>query len=360
MHHGALLAFIIVHKSMKGIRPDDVVYGMASLSHGDGLAIGVVTPWTVGAALFLDESFAFETFVEKCVKHGVTIFNHIGTTPRKLLRQPASELERQLKLRVSNGHEMISSVWDDFKTRFGVSDVVEYYCSSEGLTLFLNRTKVGAAGFMGPISKKLYPFELVKLDEHGNFALEGGKPVRCKPGEVGEVLGFVDPTDPLSQMNSYEDKDIQNAKMFRSLFEQGDCWFRSGDLLRHDADGYIHFVGRLVQTTKIGGEYVSFPHVEDEVLAHCEIDDCCVAAVKVPDGKEIDLAVLVRTREPAAFAEISKKLDRVKQARSIRYIVSAEQPFTYTESFRIVRTLPNPMSPQELTRCGTVYDRKNR
>jgi acyl-coenzyme A synthetase/AMP-(fatty) acid ligase len=148
--------------------------------------------------------------------------------------------------------------------------------------------------------------------------------------------------------------------MFRSLFEQGDCWFRSGDLLRHDADGYIHFVGRLVQTTKIGGEYVSFPHVEDEVLAHCEIDDCCVAAVKVPDGKEIDLAVLVRTREPAAFAEISKKLDRVKQARSIRYIVSAEQPFPYTESFRIVRTLPNPMSPQELTRCGTVYDRKNR
>ena len=113
------------------------------------------------------------------------------------------------------------------------------------------------------------------------------------------------------------------------------------------------------KTTKIGGEYVSFPHVEDEVLAHCEIDDCCVAAVKVPDAKELELAVLVRTREPAAFAEISKKLERVKQARSIRYIVSAEQPFTYTESFRIVRTLPNPMSPQELTRCGTVYDRKN-
>ena len=100
VHHGALLAFVRVHQDMKDLNASDVLYGMASLSHGDGLAIGVFTPMTRGAALFLDETFSFETFVEKCGKHRVTIFSHIGTTPRKLLQQPKSEAERSFRLRV--------------------------------------------------------------------------------------------------------------------------------------------------------------------------------------------------------------------------------------------------------------------
>jgi non-ribosomal peptide synthetase component E (peptide arylation enzyme) len=43
----------------------------------------------------------------------------------------------------------------------------------------------------------------------------------------------------------------------------GKRWYVTGDLVRVDEDGYIHFCGRLKRFLKIGGEMVSLPALEE-------------------------------------------------------------------------------------------------
>jgi long-chain-fatty-acid--[acyl-carrier-protein] ligase len=43
----------------------------------------------------------------------------------------------------------------------------------------------------------------------------------------------------------------------------GKRWYVTGDLVRRDDDGYIHFCGRLKRFLKIGGEMVSLPALEE-------------------------------------------------------------------------------------------------
>jgi long-chain-fatty-acid--[acyl-carrier-protein] ligase len=43
----------------------------------------------------------------------------------------------------------------------------------------------------------------------------------------------------------------------------GKCWYVTGDLVEIDADGYIHFSGRLKRFLKAGGEMISLPALEE-------------------------------------------------------------------------------------------------
>ncbi len=48
---------------------------------------------------------------------------------------------------------------------------------------------------------------------------------------------------------------------------EGKRWYVTGDLVRVDDDGYIHFCGRLKRFLKIGGEMVSLPALEEPIAA---------------------------------------------------------------------------------------------
>ena len=51
------------------------------------------------------------------------------------------------------------------------------------------------------------------------------------------------------------------------LLREGRNWYRTGDLVQIDADGFVTFRGRLKRFVKIGGEMVSLPALEDVLLA---------------------------------------------------------------------------------------------
>ena len=110
---------------------------------------------------------------------------------------------------------------------------------------------------------------------------------RAAPGEVGEAVGQIlnDPAKSNMRFEGYADTADNAPKILRDVFEKGDAWFRSGDLMREDADGYFYFVDRIGDTFRWKGENVSTMEVAEIIGSFPGIREANVYGVEVA-GRE--------------------------------------------------------------------------
>ncbi len=78
----------------------------------------------------------------------------------------------------------------------------------------------------------------------------------------------------------------------------GERWYNTGDLVRFDDEGYIHFEGRLKRFLKAGGEMISLPALEEPIALKYPPDDqgprVAVEGIETPTGRRV---VLFTTEE---------------------------------------------------------------
>lgn len=72
-----------------------------------------------------------------------------------------------------------------------------------------------------------------------------------------------------------------------------DGWLRTGDLFRVDADGFYFFQGRVDDMFNCGGENVYPKEVENLLLGHPDVVDCCVVALPHATKGEAPAALVV-------------------------------------------------------------------
>src|SRR5581483_319528 len=91
--------------------------------------------------------------------------------------------------------------------------------------------------------------------------------IRCAPDEVGEAIGKIvnDSSQPTSRFEGYASAAEDEKKILRNVFEPGDSWFRTGDLMRKDKDGYFYFADRIGDTFRWKGENVSTTEVAETI-----------------------------------------------------------------------------------------------
>jgi long-chain acyl-CoA synthetase len=106
-------------------------------------------------------------------------------------------------------------------------------------------------------------------------------------------------------------------------------WFRTGDMVSADSEGYLFPAGRLSDTINRGGEKFAPSEVEDVVRAHPAVRD--VAAFGVPDqemGHRVGVAVVVS--EPLDLGQLRQfchgRMANFKQPE--RLLVLTELPIT--------------------------------
>lgn len=77
----------------------------------------------------------------------------------------------------------------------------------------------------------------------------------------------------------------------------GQQWYKTGDLVRQDSDGFLHFQGRLKRFLKAGGEMISLPALEEPLSKAFPADEngpkIAVEGVETPDGRHIVLFTTV-------------------------------------------------------------------
>ena len=108
------------------------------------------------------------------------------------------------------------------------------------------------------------------------------------------------------EYDGYTDRAATERKILRDVLSPGDAWFRSGDLLKRDADGYYYFVDRIGDTFRWKGENVSSQEVADVLNDASGVAESTVFGVTIPgaDGRAGMAALVVAagaTFDPDAF-----------------------------------------------------------
>ncbi|KAK7751356.1 long-chain fatty acid transporter fat1 [Diatrype stigma] len=307
MTRARLLAFLRMSHS-HFLQPGDRLYTCLPLYHATALILGVYFCLGAGAVVVLSSKFSHARFWPEVHSSQATHIQYIGELARYLLNAPPSPLDRGHKVRLAWGNGMRPDVWERFRERFGIECIYELYGASDGMFQSTNpnrgpftRNAVGVQGLLwhwwnGRDQKR------VRIDPDTQEILRGGSgfAIECKPNEAGEAIVRMNPSAPdQGTPTYYKNHEAAVKRRIADVFEKGDLWFRSGDLMRLDADGRLYFVDRLGDTFRWHSENVSTNEVADIVGGFPQVVEVNVYGVAVPhaDGRAGCAAIVPNTKE---------------------------------------------------------------
>ncbi|HAJ47335.1 MAG TPA: long-chain-acyl-CoA synthetase, partial [Alphaproteobacteria bacterium] len=110
--------------------------------------------------------------------------------------------------------------------------------------------KTGAVGRIPGWAKSRTHVRLFRFDVETEQPVRGpdGFCIECAPGEIGEAVGEVRSDDLRTRFEGYSKGSDTEKKLLRNAQKQGDLWFRTGDLMKQDAQGYFYFIDRIGDT----------------------------------------------------------------------------------------------------------------
>ncbi|KAH6676983.1 putative bifunctional fatty acid transporter/acyl-CoA synthetase [Plectosphaerella plurivora] len=325
------------------------------LFHATALFTGIYYSTGVSGACCLSRKFSASRFSSQLAQSGATRMLYVGELCRYLTAAPESPYDRSHKCIVAMGNGLAKDIWLKFTKRFGIPEVREIYRSTEGLAKFDNYTRstaaAGSVGFVGPI--KLYAEDdtfLVRYDPTTESPYRDPKTgfcVRAKADEPGEAIGRVRSMDLLG--NYHGDKAATDLKLISDVFQKGDLFQRTGDLLVRHSSGWVRFHDRSGDTFRWRGENVSASEVREHIEKIDGVQDCSVYAVKLEGYDGQAGAATITLNDPSQEPEFAKVLYAKLRAsglalyqmpRLIRFRPQIETTATFKKSTGALKKLP--------------------
>ena len=295
--------------------PADRLYNCLPMYHSVG---GVQAPGAmlvVGGSVVLRDRFSATAFWPDIERWGCTIFQYIGELCRYLLHTPPVPQEQRHRLRLACGNGLSADLWPSFEQRFQIPQILEFYASTEGnVSLFNVEGRPGSIGRVPAWLAHRFSPALVRVDPETGSPLRGpdGWCLRSEVNEPGEALGRIraGAASAGSRFDGYTSDEASRRKILCNVFAPDDAWFRTGDLMRRDADGFYSFVDRLGDTFRRKGENVSTLEVAAAIARFPGVTHAIVYGVAVPrvEGK-VGMAAIVA--DPPL--DLTLKLDQLQQ-----------------------------------------------
>jgi fatty-acyl-CoA synthase len=271
-------------------RPEDRMYDCLPLYHSVGGVVAVGALLVSGGSVVIRPKFSASDFWRDVKDERCTLFQYIGELCRYLVNAPAQLLETEHSLRLACGNGLRPEVWDAFKTRFRIPRILEYYASTEGnFSLYNCEGKPGAIGRIPSFLSHRLPVALLRVAPDTSELVRGadGFCEACGADEAGEAVGLMPAAGGVraGRFEGYADASASERKVLRNVFEPGDAWYRTGDLMRRDAAGFYYFVDRLGESYRWKGENVSTAEVLSALAAAPHVLDGVVFGVTVPGAE---------------------------------------------------------------------------
>ncbi|MCO8129178.1 acetate--CoA ligase [Acidimicrobiia bacterium EGI L10123] len=282
--HEAVVAHHATGRLALDLRDGDVFWCTADPGWVTGTSYGIISPLTHGATLVVDEGeFEAERWYGILRDQAVDVWYTAPTAVRMLMRAGADLAPREDLGRL----RFVASVGEPLH-----AEAVAWGRDALGTPIHDNWWQTETGGIMvanGP-GQQIRPGSMgrplpgvdaavLALDDHGELRRDGaGELVRCDPDETGELAlraGWP------SMFRGYLDQDERYARCF------ADGWYRSGDLVRQDADGYVWFVGRGDDVIKSAGHLIGPFEVEKVLLEHPAVVEAGVIGVPDPVAGEV-------------------------------------------------------------------------
>jgi len=283
-HHNLVVGAQLV-SSYLGNTSEDRILSALPFGFDYGLS-QLTTSLRVGAALVLQRSSLSGDLIRDLREHRITGLAGVPPLWPLLLRSEKALEERPLEyLRyiTNSGGRVPQSRLDALRRCLPSTDIYLMYGLTEAFrsTYLPPQELYRGSGCMG---KPIPNTEVWVLDPSGR---------ECEPGKVGELV-HRGPTVALGYWGEPE----ASRRVFRSApFTQqglpiGEKAVYSGDMVRRDEDGYLHFVGREDQLIKTQGYRLSPEEVEDVLLSAPAVLEACAFGVRDPEAGERVVAVV--------------------------------------------------------------------
>jgi fatty-acyl-CoA synthase len=313
--HRRIMQWSLWFAGLMDIGPDDRMYDCLPMYHSVGGVVATGALLVRGGSVVVREKFSVSQFWDDIADWNCTLFQYIGELCRYLVNAPAHPRERAHRLRLACGNGLRADTWEKFQSRFAIPKILEFYAATEGnVSLYNVEGKIGAIGRVPPFLSHRFPLTLVKFDVVSGEPTRDaqGRAIRCATDEVGEAIGRIGhgSADAGGEFEGYTGAADTERKILRDVFEAGDAWFRTGDLMRRDERGFYFFVDRVGDTFRWKGENVATSEVAAALMEFTGIREATVYGVAVP-GTEgaAGMAALVIDRR-LDFAELRRHLTK--------------------------------------------------
>jgi len=262
-----------------------VVYAVLPMFHAYGLTLCLTFAMSMGARLVLFPKFDPDLVLPVIKKHPATF---LPAVPPIYERLTAAAEEQGVSLKgiqiaISGAMPLSASVVEPWEALTGGYLVEGYGLSETSPVLMAN--PVGPTRRAGTVGLPIPNTEARVVDPENPT-------VDRASGEEGELL-----VRGPQVFSGYWKKPEETAVVFVPAAEGDDAgpWFRTGDIVTLDADGFFTVVDRLKELIITGGFNVAPSEVEDALRAYPDIQD--VAVVGLPSehsGEDVVAAVVLK------------------------------------------------------------------
>jgi acyl-coenzyme A synthetase/AMP-(fatty) acid ligase len=278
-------------------------------------------PWSCGAqVLFYDGRFDPRLRLALLARHRVTVFCAAATELRRLIAEDFSGFDlAALRLAVSAGETVNPEVVRRWVEKTGVA-LLDGYGQTETLMTVLNYPCLAVKP--GSMGKPLPGTEVALLAPDGTLA---------QPGAAGELA--VRLPNPQVMLGYWQDPALTAAA---KTAVGGVEYWRSGDVVARDADGYLFYEGRADDVISSAGYRIGPMEVENALIEHPAVQESAAVASPDPERGEIVKAfVVLRPGHAASDALVRELQDHVKRVTA---------PYKYPRRIEFVAELPKTAS----------------
>lgn len=271
------------------LQDDDRVMIVLPLFHINAMFYSVAGTLAAGARMIIVPKFSASTFWQTAVDTGATQVNIIEAIGSILRARPRSEFRPEHK--ISKVYGVRASMDATFRDEFHIAHRIGGYGMTEipGVTCnpFEGPQKLGSMGPIGRHPDPARPWAQCRVvDDEGRDVADG------EPGELWVKTPII--------MQGYFRDPEQTANAFH------DGWFKTGDLVKRDSDGYFFFISRKRDIIRRRGENIAAAELDRVVGEHPAVAEAGTIAVPSELGEdEIFVVVAVRKGAKVTAEEIA-------------------------------------------------------